>query len=81
MVDPRDSGVFCFRACTIEHTLSSPARKKQILTRKHVTVKKGRENELLVDKAPPHGEVLKLSEITCEERLGGLLKSYSRKAA
>ena len=41
----------------------------------------GRENEVLVGKGAPRGELLKLSDIKCKERLGGLLKSYQRKAA
>ena len=46
----------------------------------------GRDNEVLICEPPPkHPEsncdVLKLSDIRCNSRLGGLLKSYSRKAA
>jgi putative transposase len=40
----------------------------------------GRENELLVGKVPQQGKLLKLSDIKCTTRLGGLLKSYQRKA-
>jgi putative transposase len=41
----------------------------------------GRENEVLVGEKPPKESLLKLSDIRCQSRLGGLLKSYSRKAA
>jgi len=46
----------------------------------------GRDNKLLVCESPPknretNSDVLKLSDISCSLRLGGLLKSYSRKAA
>ncbi|WP_425619061.1 integrase core domain-containing protein [Anatilimnocola sp. NA78] len=42
----------------------------------------GIENELLVRKRKPKPvEAISLNEIQCSERLGGLLKSYSRKAA
>jgi putative transposase len=41
----------------------------------------GRENELLVGNPPQRGELLKLSDVRCTTRLGGLLKSYQRKAA
>jgi putative transposase len=43
------------------------------------------DNETILKKQsiapPPPGEVLSLRSIECRERLGGLLKSYSRKAA
>ena len=45
----------------------------------------GRENELLVQETPKNpvsnSDVLRLSDLSCSSRLGGLLKSYSRKAA
>jgi len=40
----------------------------------------GRENELLVGKGAQAGDLLKLSDIKCKERLGGLLRPYQRKA-
>jgi putative transposase len=40
----------------------------------------GRENELLVGKGAENRELLKLSDVRCTTRLGGLLKSYQRKA-
>jgi len=46
----------------------------------------GKDNELLVSKPsrkrkPPPAEVISLADVRCEQRLGGLLKHYYRKAA
>jgi hypothetical protein len=46
----------------------------------------GKENELLVAKRKsrpkqPPVEVISLSEVRCQQKLGGLLKHYHRKAA
>lgn len=50
----------------------------------------GKENELLMATKPKNGrvaqrehqpETISLAEVQCEQRLGGLLKHYSRKAA
>ena len=41
----------------------------------------GIDNALLVARSPPDDNVPAATEIVCHERLGGLLKSYSRKAA
>jgi putative transposase len=41
----------------------------------------GIDNTVLVPRSPPNESVPQLDEIESRERLGGLLKSYSRKAA
>jgi putative transposase len=44
----------------------------------------GKENEVLVGESPAkqeNAEMPTLSDIRCQTRLGGLLKSYSRQAA
>lgn len=54
----------------------------------HLRPHQGKDNELLIRhkvkpsvREQPDQELLSLRDIRCEQRLGGLLKHYSRKAA
>ena len=41
----------------------------------------GLDNTLLLLRSPPDDSVPSADELACQERLGGLLKSYARRAA